>query len=135
MPWLPPPRGEKTQAKAPVGLYTSLPRGVVMPCCCSALRQVCSPPAALCPSSLSSHFVRSKTQSWPLCVPVLELWELLLAAGERCDPSEHVAAASACQCACKGTALSVPGLKPPKSTFFFLSICHFSILCLRACAQ
>lgn len=106
-----------------------------MPCCCSALGQACSPPAALCPSSLSSHVVRSKTQSWPLRVPVPELWELLLAAGERCDPLECVAAASACWRASKGTARSVTGLKPPKSTFFFLSICHFSILCLRARAQ
>lgn len=62
-------------------------------------------------------------------------WELLLAAGEQRGPAGRVAAASACWCACKGTALSVPGLKPPKSTFFFLSICHFSTLCLRACAQ
>lgn len=42
------------------------------------------PSAALCPCCPSSHFVQAKIWLWPLCAPVLELWELLQAAGEQC---------------------------------------------------
>ena len=102
-----------------------------MPCCCGALSGRAPLPLPRVPPALCMV----KKLVVALCVPVPGLWEVLLAAGEQRDPSEHMAAASACRCTRKGTALSVPGLTPPKSTFFFVSTCHFSIPCLGARAE
>lgn len=77
------------------------------------------PSTALRPCSPPSHFVQAEIWLWPLCAAVLELQELLQAAGEQCDPqSARLLPQPVCACA-----RPVPGLRPPKSTFF--PICAF----------